>query len=135
MRKKSFLSFWENKFSEKEPLTEGWRKRGKALRHGMACGTLNGENERVQGDQVADGGIEEVLRLFLLEGGPGSSGGFHYGRPQCIGRDADGRRKIPVFPASLLVPGRGLPGCQSSNRFNERSGGCSCRQRDSRHHD
>ena len=40
----------------------------------MACGTLNGENERVQGDQVADGGIEEVLRLFLLEGGPGSSG-------------------------------------------------------------
>ena len=42
----------------------------------MACGTLNGENERVQGDQVADGGIEEVLRLFRLEGGPGSSGGF-----------------------------------------------------------
>ena len=71
----------------------------------MACGTLNGENERVQGDQVADGGIEEVLRLFRLEGGPGSSGGFHYGRPQCIGRDAHGRRKIPVLPASLLVPG------------------------------
>lgn len=46
-----------------------------------------------------------------------------------------GGGKIPVLPASLLVPGRGLPGCQSSNRFNERSGGCSCRQRDSRHHD
>ena len=37
----------------------------------MGCGTLSGENERVQGDQVADGGIEGVLRLFQFEGGAG----------------------------------------------------------------
>lgn len=54
----------------------------------MACGTLNGENERVQGDQIADGGIEEVLRLFRLE----------EGQDQVVASIMEGRNVLVVMP-------------------------------------
>lgn len=54
----------------------------------MACGTLNGENERVQGDQVADGGIEEVLRLS----------GLREGQDQVVASIMEGRNVLVVMP-------------------------------------
>lgn len=54
----------------------------------MACGTLNGENERVQGDQIADGGIEEVLRLS----------GLREGQDQVVASIMEGRNVLVVMP-------------------------------------